>query len=322
MTFTSPWWLALLAFPIALAIGYVVMARRRSRTTVKFTDLDLLASVAPRRPGWQRHLASAGIAAALAILAAAIAGPAMARQVPLDRATVVLVLDTSASMMADDVAPSRLAAAQDQARNFVSDLPSGLQVGLVAFSTQAADVVDPTADKTRLESAIDSLQVGAGTATAAGIEQAMAMIEAQPKTADGKSTPAAIVLMSDGSPTIGTGDGSPTDAALSAAQQAKAAGVPVYTIAFGTPDGRVTVQGQVVPVPYDPQTMAAIAEAGGGRTFTAETADELRAVYDQIGRDVAYEEQMVDLTPAFVGAGFVLAVLACCAGLYWNQRVV
>ncbi len=322
MSFQSPWLLLLLLGPIAVAVAYVVVQRLRARTTVRFTSVELLASVAPRRPGWQRHVSAVGMVAALTVVALAVAGPMTTKRVALDRATVVLTLDTSASMMADDIAPSRLAAAQQQARSFVTDLPEGLQVGLVSFDSQARALVAPTADHAALEQAIDTLQIGAGTATAAGISTALAQIEAQPKGEDDSMTPAAIVVMSDGSPTLADGEQSPVDAAVAAATAAKDAGVPVYTIAFGTPDGTVEIQGQTIPVPFDPDTMAALAEAGGGRSYTAETADELRTVYDEIGRDVAYEEQPFDLTPAFAGVGLVTALLACAAALYWNQRVV
>lgn len=322
MTFQSPWWLLLLLGPIAIAVAYVLVQRLRTRTTVRFTSVELLASVAPRRPGWQRHVSAVGMVAALTVLALAVAGPLTTKRVPLDRATVVLTLDTSASMMADDIAPSRLAAAQEQARSFVTDLPEGLQLGLVSFDSQARVLVAPTTDHTMLEHAIDTLQVGSGTATAAGISTALAQIQAQPKGEDGTTTPAAIVVMSDGSPTLADGEQSPVDAAVAAATTAKDAGVPVYTIAFGTPDGTVEIQGQTIPVPFDPDTMAALAEAGGGRSYTAETADELRTVYDEIGRDVAYEEQPFDLTAVFAGVGLVTALLACSAALYWNQRVV
>ncbi len=323
MSFSSPWWLLLLLAPAAVAVAYLLIQRRRSRTVVRFTSVELLASVAPRRPGWQRHVSAVGLIAALGVLAVALAGPTATERVALERATVMLTLDTSASMKADDIAPSRLAAAQAQARDFVTDLPDGLQVGLVSFDTQARTLVAPTANYDELVGAIDRLQVGAGTATAAGIDTALAQIAARPPGESGAPTPAAIVLMSDGSPTIATTpDQNPIDAALAEAAAAKAAGVPIYTIAFGTATGTVEVQGQVVPVPYDPHTMAQLAEASGGRAFTAESADQLRDVYDQIGRDVAYEEQPVDLTGRFTGAGLVLALIACCAALYWNQRVV
>jgi Ca-activated chloride channel family protein len=131
-----------------------------------------------------------------------------------------------------------------------------------------------------------------------------------------------IVLMSDGAPTIGIGDTPAIASAVAAAQDAKAAGVPIYTIAFGTPQGVVNVQGQSIPVPSDPATMALIAQDSGGKSFSAQSAGELKTVYDQIGRAVAYQVRTVDLTGLFTGIGLAAALLACCAALYWNQRMV
>lgn len=322
MTFQSPWWLLLLIAPIAVAVGYVLVQRARKRTVVRFTSVDLLASVAPRRTGWQRHVSAVGMFAALAVLVLAIAGPALTHKVALQRATLVLTIDTSGSMVADDIAPTRLAAAQQQATDFVNNLPEGLQVGLVAFDTTPRTVLTPTTDYPQAVSAINSLQVGGGTATAAAIESSLAMIKALPVGPSGKPAPAVIVLMSDGAPTIGFGDAAAIPSAESAAGDAKAAGVPIYTIAFGTPDGVVNIQGQTIPVPSDPATMAAIAADSGGKTFTAQSAGELKSVYDQIGRAVAYQVRTDDLTGLFTGIGLAAALLACCAALYWNQRVV
>jgi Ca-activated chloride channel family protein len=246
----------------------------------------------------------------------------MAMRVPKDRATIMLTLDTSASMTSTDVAPSRLAAAEAQATQFVNDLPSGIQVGLVTFDSSARLLVPPTTDRAQLSAAIQSLAVGSGTATGPGLRESLAAIAAVPKGATGKPTPAAIVLMSDGSPTIGGGDLSPADAADAAAQDAKAQHVPVHTIAFGTSGGVVSVQGQDVPVPYDPQAMARIAQESGGRSFTAQSADELRSIYAQIGRDVAFTVQTRDLTAAFTGVALITGLLAAAGALLWTQRLV
>ena len=143
-----------------------------------------------------------------------------------------------------------------------------------------------------------------------------------PKGESGKRTPAAIVLMSDGSPTVGQDGMSPQDAALAAAQDARAQSVPVDTIAFGTPDGTVNVQGEDVPVPYDPDAMARIATQSGGRSFTAQSADQLASIYDQIGRDVAYVVRTRELTAAFAGGALVVALLAAAGALVWTQRLV
>jgi len=322
MTFLSAWRLLLLVLPVALLVGYLLAQRRRHTQVLRFTSVDLLDSVAPQRQGWQRHLPAAAMLLALVVLTLAFAEPAMAMRTPKDRATILLTLDTSASMSATDVQPSRLAAAETQAVKFVQDLPRGVQVGLVSFDGSARLLVPPTTDRAQLTAAIQSLSVGAGTATAAGIRESLGAIAAVSQGSKGKATPAAIVLMSDGSPTIGDDQLSPSDAADAAAKEARTQQVPVDTIAFGTSGGVVTVQGQDVPVPYDPDAMAQIAKESGGRSFTAESADQLGSIYAQIGRDVAYTVQTRDLTAAFAGAALLTALLAAAGSLVWTQRLV
>jgi Ca-activated chloride channel family protein len=258
----------------------------------------------------------------LTLLTIAMAGPTNDVRIPRNRAVVMLVIDVSQSMRATDVAPSRLAAAEAQATRFVQDLPRGIQVGLVSFDSTARLLVPPTTDRAQLTAAIQSLSVGGGTATAPGLRESLAAIAAVPKGTTGKPAPAAIVLMSDGSPTIGDGQLSPSDAADAAAQDARAEKVPIDTIAFGTSGGSVTVQGQDVPVPYDPQAMAHIARVSGGRTFTAQSGDQLGSIYAQIGRDVAYTVQTRDLTAAFAGFALLTAVLGAAGALLWTQRLV
>jgi Ca-activated chloride channel homolog len=322
MTFLSAWRLVLLVLPVALLAAYLLVQRRRHTQVVRFTSVDLIDSVAPRRQGWQRHVPAALALLTLVVLTLAFAEPAMAMRTPKDRATIMLTLDTSASMTSTDVAPSRLAAAEAQATRFVKDLPRGIQVGLVTFDSTAQLLVPPTTDRAQLTAAIQSLSVGGGTATAPGLRQSLAAIAAVPKGTSGKPAPAAIVLMSDGSPTIGDGQLSPSDAADAAAQDARAQKVPIDTIAFGTSGGSVTVQGQDVPVPYDPDAMARIAQESGGRTFTAQSGDQLGSIYAQIGRDVAYTVQTRDLTAAFAGLALLTAVLGAGGALVWTQRLV
>ncbi len=322
MTFMSGWRLVLLLAPAALLVGYLVVQRRRHTQVVRFTSVDLLDSVAPARQGWQRHVPATALLLALVVLTLAFAQPAMAMRTPRDRATILLVLDTSASMTSTDVAPSRLEAAEQQAKDFVRKLPDGIQVGLVTFDSNARLLVAPSTDTAPVLAALDSLSVGGGTATAAGITTSLSAIAGVPKGTSGKPAPAVIVLMSDGSPTIGDGQQSPAESADAAAAAAKAQSVPIDTIAFGTDGGVVNVQGQDVPVPYDPQAMARIAAESGGRSFTAQTADQLGSIYDQIGRDVAYVVHTRELTAAFAGAALLAALLAAAAALLWTQRLV
>ena len=322
MTFLSAWRLVLLLAPVALVVAYLLVQRRRHTQVVRFTSVAMLDSIAPKRSGWQRHVPAAGALLSLVVMTLAFAQPAMAIPTPRDRTTILLTLDTSASMTATDVAPSRLVAAEDQARTFVDGLPDGVQIGLVTFDTSARLVVAPTSDHAQVLSALGSLEVGAGTATAAGIRTSLAAIAGLPPGDSGKAAKTAIVLMSDGTPTVADNDQDPVVAADEAAGEAKKAGVPIDTIAFGTADGSVAVQGQDVPVPVDANAMAAIAQESGGRTFTAETAGQLGSIYDTIGKDVAFEMKTQEVTAAFAGVALLLAIGAAVSGLIWTQRIV
>jgi Ca-activated chloride channel homolog len=322
VTFLSSWRLLLLAAPAALLIAYVLVQRANRRAVVRFTSVDMLASVAPRRPGWQRHIPAVTLLTALVMLVIGFAQPAWALRTPRQRATVMLVLDTSGSMVANDVTPTRLAAAEQAAQTFVRALPAGVQLGLVGFSSGASMLVAPTSDRSSVIGAIDSLQAGGGTATADAIQLSLDAIAALPPGAGGKPAPAAIVLMSDGSPTIGRGDQSPSQSVTAAALSAKQAGVHIDTIAFGTPNGVVDIQGQTIPVPSDPAAMAQIASETGGRTFTAQTAAQLKSVYNEIGRVVGYDVRRHEITAWFTGIGLAIAALAAVGALLWNQRLV
>jgi len=322
MTFLSPWRLALLAAPAALLVAYLLAQRARRKVVVRFTSVDMLASVAPRRPGWQRHISAGAVLAALVLLVVALAQPARAQRVPRQRATVMLVLDTSGSMVATDVAPSRLAAAQEAARGFVNALPPGVQLGLVSFASNASVLVAPTSDRTTVLAAINGLRASGGTATGDALFLALNAVTALPPGADGKAAPAAIVLMSDGTPTIGRGDQSPSQTVSDAAAAAKQAGVKINTIAFGTPSATIVIQGQTVAVPSDPAAMAQIASDSGGHTFTAQTAGQLKSVYSEIGRVVGYDVHRHQIAAWFTGLALLVVMLGAVAALVWTQRIV
>ncbi|HMC52521.1 MAG TPA: VWA domain-containing protein [Acidimicrobiales bacterium] len=322
MTFLSGSRLLLLAAPLALLAAYLAVQRARRKLVVRFTSVEMLASVAPRRSGWQRHVPAAALLAALALLVVGFAQPARAIRTPRQRATVVLTLDVSGSMVAGDVAPSRLAAAQQAARGFVGALPPGIQLGLVSFASTASVLVPPTSDRTTVVAAIDSLRAAGGTATGDAIYLSLDAINALPVAAGGKKAPAAIVLMSDGTPTVGRAGGSPAATVAAATAAAKQAGVRVNTIAFGTPDGELALGGRTVAVPSDPAAMAQIASDSGGRTFTAKTAGQLKSVYGEIGRVVGYDVHRREITAWFTGIALAFGVLAAVTALIWTQRIV
>ncbi len=321
MNFEEPWRLAILAAPLALLLAYVVAQRSRRKYALRFTSVDLLASVAPKRPGWQRHVSAVLMLAAVSALVFGFAKPTATKKVARQRGTVLLAIDTSGSMAATDVTPSRLVAAQTAARRFITGLPAGLKVGLLQFDTTARVLVAPTSDHTPVIAAVDALSIGGGTATGSAIDSALAAATSLPAGADGKKAPAAVVLMSDGSPTIGQAGQTPEETVAAATAAAKKAGVPIDTIAFGTSGGTVTIQGESVPVPADPQAMAKIASGSGGKSFTATTGNQLNAVYDQIRRTVGFDTVRTDVTEWFIGLALLLAVLTAGAALVWMQRI-
>jgi Ca-activated chloride channel family protein len=321
VSFASPLRLLLLAAPIGLVAGYILMQHRRKSVAVRFTSVDLLASVAPRRAGWQRHMAPALLLTTLVLLTVGFAQPLHTVRTPRQQATVILAMDVSGSMVADDVAPDRLTAAKEAADSFVGNLPSGVMLGLVSFSTNAHIVVPPTADRAVVRNAVDALRAGGGTATGNAIQLSLEAARSIDATTQAKKSPTAIVLMSDGKPTQIGGIGAAEQAVNEAVAAAKSANVKINTIAFGTPDGTVTIQGETIPVPSDPEAMARIASSTGGRTFTATSARELKSVYGDIGRTVGYVKHRKEMTAVFTGLGLLLGAAAAGAALTWGHRI-
>lgn len=311
--FLAPGRLALLVLVVALAAAYLLLQRRRSAYAVRFAQLPLLASVAPRRPGWRRHVPAALLLLALTALVAAFARPEADVRVPRERATIIVAIDTSLSMEATDVQPNRLAAAKSSAAAFVAGLPPTFAVGLVGFNGVASLVVPPTQDRTTVANAVQQLRLGPSTAIGEAVFTSLAAVRAQQAT-DGGNVPARIVLLTDGTNTVGRDVGS-------AAAAARQMNVPVSTISFGTPNGVVQVQGQNVPVPVDVPSMQTLAQATGGSSFTAQSGDELRKVYADIGDQVGFTVKRQEVTDVVTGVALVLALLAAAGSLVWTSRL-
>ncbi len=314
-TFLSPWRLLLLLVVLGLGVVYVLFQRRRSTYAVRFTNLELLESVAPNRPGWRRHVAAIVQLLALTVLVLALAQPVHDIKVPKERATVMLALDVSLSMQATDVAPSRIDAAKSAAISFLDDVPPQVNVGLVTFAGSARVRVTPTTDRQQVQDAIESATLADGTAIGDAIDASLDALADVPPAPDGAAVPAAIVLLSDGSTTMGVPN-------TSAARNAVDAGVPVSTIAFGTPNGTVTLNsGQVVSVPVDARALALIAQTTGGTAYEAETQSQLRDVYASIGSSIGFDTAQSSLVMWFVGAGIVVLLLASGLALAWSNRL-
>jgi Ca-activated chloride channel family protein len=317
VTWQSPDRLWLLIGVAVLLIGYLVLQRRRSRYAVRFTNLRLLDRVAPKRPAWRRHVPAGLFLAMLALLIMGFARPTDEVQVPRERATVIVAVDVSRSMMATDVNPDRLTAAKDAARDFVAGLPEQFNVGLVAFAGTTTLLVSPVTDRAALQAGIDQLAEGitgsSGTAIGEAIATSLEAISTLDARAEQEPPPARVVLLSDGANTAGRDP-------ETAAAEATDAGVPVDTIAFGTPDGTIGQFGGT-PVPVDGETLRAVAEQTGGGYHEAGSGDELRQVYANIGTSVGFETERQEVSARFIGAGLVLALLAAVASMAWFSRL-
>lgn len=302
--FLSPDRLWLLLLIPLVSLAYYLLLRRRKARAAR-TGPSNLQFLLPRERGWMRHLAVGLAVMSLLTLTVAFARPKQTVLEDRQRATIIVTIDVSKSMEAEDISPNRLEAAKIAATEFVDNLPNGFNVGLVTFAGTADISVNPTTDKSIVVAAIQELTLRPSTAIGEGIYtslQALASIPPDPNDPNAK-VPARIVLMSDGA----TQTGRPS---AQAAQEAKKLGVPVYAIAFGTQDGYIVSGNQREPVPVDEAEMANIAKISGGRAYLAESAGELREVYRDIGQSVGKEEVDKEVTPRYAGIGLLFAILA------------
>jgi Ca-activated chloride channel family protein len=335
MTFATPWaLLALLLVPLVI-LALVLARRRQIRYAIRYPALDVLAGVVEReRRG--RWIPAALLVLALTALLLGAARPMARVPVPRDEATVILIIDVSGSMNADDVEPTRMAAAQRAASRFLDRLPARFQVGLVTFSSEAETLVPPTTDREAVRAALASLNANGGTAMGDGLARALDVIEAArqqaagggppPTTADPAApsttappgtpdpgtqapvTPAVTLLLSDGANSAG---GDP----FVQAERARQLRVPVYTIALGTANGVLRQPNafggtRIQPVPPDPDSLARIAETSSGRFFQAPTSENLSAVYDSLGSRIGFRMEEREVTVAFTAAGLLLLAAA------------
>ncbi|MGD2059319.1 MAG: VWA domain-containing protein [Acidimicrobiia bacterium] len=322
--FLAPGRLSLLIVPVALALGYLLVSLRRRRYALRFTTMEMLDRVAPDRPGWRRHLTALGLVVAVAVATLAFARPVIAGETYESTKLVVLAIDTSISMEAADVSPTRVDAAREAAGAFLDSVPDDVAVGVVGFDGTARQLIAPT---TRLEAvrrvidgSIDRNSLGEGTAIGEAVFAGIDAIESAWADLDeeipaGEDALGTIVLLSDGDTTMGR----PNDESASAA---RAAGVPVHTIAFGTDSGFITdLLAGKTPVPVNEEALKKLASQTGGQALTAETADQLSDVYEELGQSVTVEREQVEVGDWFVGAALALLGLAGLGSLAWFGRL-
>ena len=314
MSFLVAWRLWLLLAVGGLAGAWVASMFRRRRDVVRFTNVALLDVVAPERSSVRRHLPAGLWLVALALLVVGFARPARTVREPEERATVVLALDVSNSMEATDVDPSRIDVAKSAALDFVDGLPEAVDIGLVLFSGTITST-PVTEDRATVRSTIETAELDIYTAIGEAIFEALDLVEAAPPAEDGSPPPARIVVLSDGETTTGRSDAMAADAAA-------AAGVPVDTIAFGTPDGVVEDEvGGVIEVPVRPEPLRDIAATSGGEFAEADSLGSLDSVYDTISTVVGYDEVEREIGGWFTGAGLLLLAAAGVLSLLWSQRL-
>jgi Ca-activated chloride channel homolog len=331
MSFDRPWALvALLALPLLVWL-YVLVQRRRARYAVRFTNLAVLQPLVARR-SWRRALPPILVLLALASLTTAVARPNVRGLVASDRATVVLVLDVSGSMESRDVKPTRIGAAQEAIRVFLERAPRRLRVGLIVFAGFPQVAAPPTTKHELVRQSLDSLgqySSFGGTAIGDALAEAVVLgrqtLAADPEASGPGDTRnlVSILFLSDGAQRQGILE------PLDGAGRAKAAGMPVYTVALGTPNGTITRRfggpfgggPRTIPVPPDPETLKAIAETTGGEFFEATSSKALRSAYEKLGSKLGRKPADKEVTYAFLAAAAALLVGAGLLSALWSPRL-
>jgi Ca-activated chloride channel family protein len=307
--------LALVVVPLA-ALAYRAHSRRRDRASAAFASPAVLASVAPNRPGWRRHVPYALYALALAGLAIALARPEITVAVPDERASIVLATDTSGSMQATDVQPSRLVAAREAGLEFLDGVPREVRVGAVVFNHTVRAIEPPTTERTAVTRVLERLRPSGGTATGEALASSLGLVEqAGPRA---RPAPAAIVLLSDGASTHGR---DPLPLADSAARLR----IPIYTVALGTDAGTIEVETptgtEQRSVPPDRETLRRLAETSGGRYFEADDLPELNEVYERLGSQVSTRDEQREISGAVAGVTALLLLAGGGLSLHWFRRL-
>lgn len=320
--FAHPWFFLFLLLVAGLVGLYVITQFARQKRILRFANMELLESVAPKRPNRWRHLSAILLICSLVMLTIAMAGPQNDVRIPRNRAVVMLVIDVSQSMRATDVEPSRLAAAQEAAKQFADQLTTGINLGLIAYAGTATVLVSPTTNRESTKIAIDKLQLADRTATGEAIFtalQAIATVGAVIGGGDGPP-PARIVLMSDGKETVPSNPDNPKGA-FTAARTAKDQGVPISTVTFGTPYGYVEINDQRQPVPVDDETLKKIAELSDGNAYNASSLEQLKEVFTKLQDQIGYETVKGDASVGWLRLGSLLLALSALAAVLLNRRL-
>jgi len=303
MSFVSPVWLVALAVIPCMLAARLAARRRARRYAIRFTAVPTLRLAAQGRPSIWRRLPGALVLAALTAVVLALARPQLSDRVAVGEASMMLVTDHSGSM----------AAAERSADTFIHELPSTVRVGAIAFSSTPDAVQAPVSNHAAAQEVIDGQTAGGATATGDALQLALQLLDG----GDAKHPPSAIVLLSDGAANAGVD-------VITVARQARQDRIPIETVALGTPGGVLANPdplGAPLAVPPDPQLMAQIAQASGGRAFDAQTADQLSSIYERLGKRLGTVARRHDVTAAFAIVGVVLLALAAAGATRWSGRL-
>jgi len=318
---TFEWPLALVGLIVVplLVVLYVLRDRRRTEYATRFTSPGLLPNLIDASPGWRRHLPLAVLLLALTAMVVGIARPHAMMKVKREEATAILVIDTSLSMSADDVRPTRLEAARREARAFLDTLPSKYRLAIVGFAGRAYVALPPTDDRDLAVSALRSLQTAEGTSLGDAVALAT-RIGGRQRASDGSRPPAAILVISDGAQS--SGRTTPAAAALKARQ----AHIPVYSVLIGTQDGVITAPlpgglSEQIRVPPSPDTLRAVSQVTGGRFYVAPTAAQLHEVYAHLGSRLGSHSESREVTNLFAGGSAALLLIGGGLSALWFRRV-
>jgi Ca-activated chloride channel homolog len=312
--FQRPGMLLFALIPLVLLALYVLVQARRRRRLRRFTE-----AAVPQL--WWRHVPIAVSLLSLVLLTIALATPTHDMRIPRNRAVIMLVIDMSNSMRATDVPPNRLKAAEQAASQFASQLTPGINLGLVGFAGIPYLLVPPTPQHQATIDALKKLDFADSTATGEAIFTALHAIGATAIAGGDNPPPARMVLLSDGGENKPSDPSDPHDGAYTAARLAKDQGVPISTIAFGTQNGEIEMDGQRVAVPVSTDQMKTIARLSGGQSYTANNIAELNKSYNAIENDIGYRTVPGPGSAGWLRLGVITALIATALALLLNRRL-
>ena len=319
MTFARPLALVALVAVPTLVVLWILWDRRRREGAARFASPALVPNLIDRKPGRLRAVPPVLFLLALTALIVGMARPHATIKIPRHEATVVLAIDVSRSMTAQDVTPTRLAAAKAAADAFLAKVPGSYSVALVGFGSRAFVAVPPTLDRSLVSAGLDDLVPGSGTAIGDAVSLSAQLGQRQ-RAVDGTVPPTSVLMISDGAP-----DGGRSSVAT-AVRKAKSLHVPVSTVLVGTSRGVVTARlvggySEQIRVPPSPGTLKLIASDTGGQFFEAHTSAELSSVYRHLATRVGHRTENREITDGFGALAIVLMLVGGAVSAFWFRRV-